>query len=291
MFPLSICIPAYNEEKNIGRCLLSVLKQENVLIDEILVGVNSSTDRTPQIVQEFALQQDNRIRIVESSKGKEHAWNALNAVARNNLRVFLDGDLACPPDAFRELLEEMDGYGYAIVGASIERDTQNKSLITKILNFPRKNIFPFVQLHAGLYLMDYEKVQKDIQRKTSGSQMPPSIINDDVFLQMMVDKIIISEKVIAQADALNSMQEEVVRYRRMQLGMLRLKSAFPEFYANYREKMNRNSGTSKLVYFLKKASLSEITLSPFVMAIKFFLFKYIHYQSHKIRLNSSLDWK
>jgi len=287
--PLSICIPAYNEERNIERCLLSVLRQENALIDEILVGVNSSTDQTQQIVQEFALKRDARIRIVESNKGKAHAWNALNRIARNNLRVFLDGDCTCPPDAFGKLLEEMDGY--YIVGASIERITKNKGAIVKILNFPSKYILPFVHLHGGLYLMDYEKVQEKIKEKTLRSEMPESIFDkDDMFLMLIVGKVIVSERVFVQIEP-PDLKQEVSRYRRMQLGLLRFQSAFPGLYANYMKERSKYSKIYKLFYLLKKATITEKVIFPFVMIIKFFLFRYIHYKENKITLDSPLDWK
>jgi len=286
--PLSICIPAYNEERNIERCLLSVLRQEKALIDEILVGINSSTDRTAEIVQEFALKRDARIRIVESVKGKTHAWNALNKAARNNLRVFLDGDCTCRPDAFGVLLEEMDGH--YIVGASIEANTKNKGIIVKIVNFPSRYILPFVRLFGRLYLMDYEKVREAIKAKTLRAEMPESTLSDDLFLQIIVEKVIVSEKVFVQFEP-TDFRQEIFRYRRMQLGYLRLQSAFPELHANYLKEINKYCKIYQLFYLLKKATIFEKIIFPFVMIIKYFVCQYLHYQERKVNLDWPLDWK
>lgn len=49
---VSVVIPAYNEERYIGRCLKS-LKNLTVPADEIIVVDNNSTDKTSEIAQSF----------------------------------------------------------------------------------------------------------------------------------------------------------------------------------------------------------------------------------------------
>ena len=90
MLKVSVCIPAYNEEDSIIKCLTSVSNQESIEIDEILVGTNLSTDRTDELVNAYA-KKDSRVKVVTSLKGKANAWNALNREAKNSLRIFQDG--------------------------------------------------------------------------------------------------------------------------------------------------------------------------------------------------------
>ena len=60
--PVSIIIPARNEEDNIGRCLDSLLKQDYPSeLMEIIVVDDQSTDRTAEIINNY---QDPRIRLI-----------------------------------------------------------------------------------------------------------------------------------------------------------------------------------------------------------------------------------
>jgi glycosyltransferase involved in cell wall biosynthesis len=62
---VSIGIPAYNEEKNIGRLLTAILNQKtyNVEIDQIVVVSSGSTDKTDTIVEDFT-RKDSRIVLI-----------------------------------------------------------------------------------------------------------------------------------------------------------------------------------------------------------------------------------
>ena len=66
---ISIVIPARNEEKNIGKLLDSLIVQDYSNI-EILVINDQSTDRTGEILEEYAAR-DSRIRIFETENGKK----------------------------------------------------------------------------------------------------------------------------------------------------------------------------------------------------------------------------
>lgn len=87
MTTVSIVIPAYNEEKYIGRLLTSLQKlpKENIL--EILVIDNGSSDKTREIV----LNQ--KIRLIDEPK-KGVAWARTRGAqeARGEIIAFLDAD-------------------------------------------------------------------------------------------------------------------------------------------------------------------------------------------------------
>jgi len=63
---ISIGIPAYNEEKNIGKLLTAIQNQKTleVEIDQIVVVSSGSTDKTDEIVEKFAR---NEILVLESA--------------------------------------------------------------------------------------------------------------------------------------------------------------------------------------------------------------------------------
>ena len=80
---LTFCIIVKNEEKNLPRCLASV---KNV-VDEIVVLDTGSTDRTPEIAQEFG--------------AKVHYFEWCNdfAAARNESLKYVTGDWVLVLDA------------------------------------------------------------------------------------------------------------------------------------------------------------------------------------------------
>jgi len=75
---VSICIPAYNEEKNIRKILSGLIHQktDQVLINKIIVISSASTDNTDLIVSEYA-KKDNRI-ILHRQKNREGKAAAIN---------------------------------------------------------------------------------------------------------------------------------------------------------------------------------------------------------------------
>ncbi len=94
---LSVIIPAYNEEKRIGKTILSIneyLKKQNYS-SEILVVDNGSTDKTKEIVDKF-FQTIKNLRLIEPKKIK--GYNKGYAVKKGMLetkgdyRIFTDAD-------------------------------------------------------------------------------------------------------------------------------------------------------------------------------------------------------
>lgn len=97
MFKCSVGVIAYNEEKNIGSLLNSLLgaKTDNFILDEIYVISDGSTDRTNKIVKDFA-ETDKRIRLIVQAKrsGKAHAVNTFLKNAKGNICILSSSDIA-----------------------------------------------------------------------------------------------------------------------------------------------------------------------------------------------------
>ncbi len=88
---VSVLIPARNEERNIGRCLQSLLDQ-TYQDYEILVLDDQSTDRTWPIISRFAQDHRDRIQAVRGKplpearwNGKAHAMHQLAGLARRGI--------------------------------------------------------------------------------------------------------------------------------------------------------------------------------------------------------------
>lgn len=95
---VSIIVPVYNAEKGIGRCIESVLKQEYVDFELILVD-DGSKDSSGRICDEYA-GKDGRIRVIhQENAGVSAARNLAICQARGKYLQFLDSDDWLTPDA------------------------------------------------------------------------------------------------------------------------------------------------------------------------------------------------
>lgn len=102
MFKASLIIPAYNVENYIERCLNSATNQSLKDI-EIIVVNDGSTDDTPQIINEYA-KNDNRINVINKKNGGlSSARNAGIEVATGEYIFHLDGDDHIEKDALYKL--------------------------------------------------------------------------------------------------------------------------------------------------------------------------------------------
>lgn len=61
--PITVLIPAHNEERTIDASISSVLSQQGVLIKELVIVVDNSTDKTAQICQNFA-KKNSKIKLL-----------------------------------------------------------------------------------------------------------------------------------------------------------------------------------------------------------------------------------
>jgi cellulose synthase/poly-beta-1,6-N-acetylglucosamine synthase-like glycosyltransferase len=107
-FPsVSICIPAYNEEKNIEETLNSVLQLDYPKDKiEIIVVNDGSTDNTANIVKNIIKNdREGRIRLLnQKNRGKAAAMNHGLSIAIGEFFVSLDADSTVSQDALKKLL-------------------------------------------------------------------------------------------------------------------------------------------------------------------------------------------
>jgi chlorobactene glucosyltransferase len=93
---VSILVPARNEEKNIGRCLRSLLRQDYPNF-EILVLDDNSIDKTAEIVRDIA-KNDARLKLISGLPlkkgwlGKCWACHQLSQKASGDYFIFTDAD-------------------------------------------------------------------------------------------------------------------------------------------------------------------------------------------------------
>jgi cellulose synthase/poly-beta-1,6-N-acetylglucosamine synthase-like glycosyltransferase/peptidoglycan/xylan/chitin deacetylase (PgdA/CDA1 family) len=101
--PVSVIVPAYNEEKGIAATIESLLRSTHPV--EIIVVDDGSTDRTAPLA---AAYQGFGVQVVcQANAGKSAALNTGIARARHEIVVMLDGDTVFEPDAVGHLAEAL----------------------------------------------------------------------------------------------------------------------------------------------------------------------------------------
>lgn len=101
IFNVSVVIPVYNEEKNIERCIKSILSSEYPKDRiEVIVVDDGSTDNTVDIVKDF----DDVKLIQQRHLGKASALNVGIKKASNELVLTIDADTILRKDAIKNIV-------------------------------------------------------------------------------------------------------------------------------------------------------------------------------------------
>jgi dolichyl-phosphate beta-glucosyltransferase len=121
---LSVVIPAYNEEKRIGKTLEDIISYLKIkdFKNEIIVVNDGSTDSTVEIVKRYE-KMVHRLMIVENefTMGKGYSVRRGMLESKGDLVLFTDADLSTPiSEADKLLLWLGKGYDVAIGSRSMK---------------------------------------------------------------------------------------------------------------------------------------------------------------------------
>ena len=133
---VTVIIPARNEEKNISRCLESLVNQSYPKeFIEIIVVNDHSTDQTAWMVSNF---QASNIRLINLAD--EPSFTVLNSYKKKALEIAInaasgewimttDADCACPPDWISTMISQQVQENAALIAAPV-RILDNHSLLS-----------------------------------------------------------------------------------------------------------------------------------------------------------------
>ncbi len=142
---ISICVPARNEERNIGRCIEALLAQTYPNY-EVIVLDDRSMDATPEILHRYAAQDD-KLKIMSGSDlppgwaGKPHALTQAAAVARGTWLCFVDADTFVTAEALA-----------AVYAKARETNADLFTILTRqiMLTFWERTVLPLVMLALSI---------------------------------------------------------------------------------------------------------------------------------------------
>lgn len=103
---ISIIIPVYNMERYLARCLDSVINQTLADIEIICVN-DGSTDKSPEILQEYALKDARIIIVNQRNGGLSSARNSGMRIAKSEYIGFVDSDDWIEPETYATALNRM----------------------------------------------------------------------------------------------------------------------------------------------------------------------------------------
>ena len=131
MVTLSVIVPVYNTEKYLRECLDSIINQTFRDIEIICVN-DGSTDKSLEILKEYALK-DNRIKIIDKkNEGVAVARNEGIRIANGEFVCFMDSDDYYPDcDILEEVTYQAKKNGVNICGGEISRFTDSNRLLTQ----------------------------------------------------------------------------------------------------------------------------------------------------------------
>lgn len=90
-FFVSVIVPIYNAEKTLERCIKSVLEQEKVQFELLLID-DGSSDRSREICEKYT-RLDDRIKLITNTNhGVSYTRNIGIDLAKGNYLFFLDAD-------------------------------------------------------------------------------------------------------------------------------------------------------------------------------------------------------
>jgi glycosyltransferase involved in cell wall biosynthesis len=166
---LSVIIPAYNEERRIGKTLSSLDQylRWQPYMSEVLVVDDGSRDRTCDVVTEASTKAKVPVRLIKSerNRGKGHAVRSGMLRADGDILAFYDADGSAPPEELPKFLQAISDGADVAVGsrmldpADVER-SMGRKLVSRTFNF-------FVRSVLGLDVADTQCGIKAFQRQAA----------------------------------------------------------------------------------------------------------------------------
>lgn len=150
LYPVSVLIPARNEENSIADAIESVLGSRGVTL-ELIVLDDGSSDRTAEVVR-AAAARDPRLRLESAPplpagwNGKQHACFTLASLAKYPVLCFLDADVRIAGNTLERMLTELhpDSTGMVTGFPRQQTETFLEWLLLPLIHFVLLGFLPLM---------------------------------------------------------------------------------------------------------------------------------------------------
>ena len=201
MGKVSVLIPARNEESNIRRCLESLLHQSYTNY-EIVVLDDLSTDRTWEIISEYARRYPKLLRAVKGAPlprgwcGKTHAMQLLSQHAQGDYLLFTDADTVHTRESIAWAVTNINKHRSDFLSGYVRQELQSfgealivpttyimSTMVLPLWLIPRSNT-SMLSFAVGQLVMFRRRAFEAIDGYSSVSDQ----ISEDVFVARAVKK-------------------------------------------------------------------------------------------------------
>jgi biofilm PGA synthesis N-glycosyltransferase PgaC len=217
---VSIVMAVYNEEpiiaEKVRNCLALDYPAE---MTEVLIGSDSSTDRTEEIIRSF---KDSRIRLMrfEPQSGKTAVQNRLLLEARGDVILCTDADSTLTPESLRLMLEHMRDPKVAVVNPRYVRVNKEGSPAESFYDKWESKV---KELEGRLGAMVGCNAYANMVRREYATPIPDDTILDDFILGVRPfrnDKDVVCEPKALVTTLAEAEQVEFARKTRISGGNL-----------------------------------------------------------------------
>lgn len=264
-----ICLPVYNEEKNLDACLKSISESVSLIKNKVrvIVCLNACCDNSEEIAKICQNKYPNlRITTMKSKRGKMNAQEKmLSIIPFNKIVFFIDSDTSIDSKSIKIIIDEFNKHKSLItVGAfPMSRDYCGfniwKKLLSNILNIRSKHPMceiskKDVKKYHHLAAIDPQNINTTKEHELKSKiffhgrmfalsskeywHKPPinkGVIGDDSYLPDYITKNYGKNKIRIRYDALvyfepfTSIKKHYKSYKRIYFDLKNLKKNFPEF--------------------------------------------------------------
>lgn len=183
-----VAVFAYNEERNITRCIESIISNSDQNLSEIVVLANGCTDRTVDRTKLLA-KKHALVKIIEIDEGdKCNAWNSYVyelATDEDKVHFFTDGDCTFTGDAFSILNAQLLASSKANAAAAIPMSGRHRKQYLKLLQ-DRHCLF------GNCYALKHEFI---LTIRNSQFQLPKGLLWIDSAITKAVNSDLIDQNV------------------------------------------------------------------------------------------------
>lgn len=174
---LSVIIPSYNEEVNLKRGALdeayAYLKKQSLSF-ELILSDDGSTDKTPQLLDQFAKSHPHTRVLHNPHAGKGPTVQSGMLAAEGNWRLFSDFDQSTPLSEVEKLLPYKDNYPVIIGSREISGAIRDKEPWYRHI------------MGRGFNLLVQIMAVKDIQDTQCGFKLFRGDIADALFRRLVI---------------------------------------------------------------------------------------------------------
>lgn len=150
---LSLIVPVYNSEDFIGRCIQSCVNQDiQEEIYEIIIVDDGSTDKSGEIIKEYANAHSNIKYITKQNEGVSSARNDGIQIALGEYILFVDSDDTIKENSLKSVIDKLVVYNPDLL---IMNSVLNNRDNIRVYPFPQisgKEFFSGIELYQLKYI-------------------------------------------------------------------------------------------------------------------------------------------